>query len=165
MATRKENADLLSKRFGIEIDTEKSDPKAGTLQGWADRVENDADGVERELIELKLQQALGVEQIDQQLPLEKLRSALKRAETEPDLVRSEVQPVDTSTLEVDEGNKFGADEDTFEVRVVESVAAYGGTVTDPEQPVGHRVIGGTPVTVRTSQTVSVALKNGTLQRV
>ena len=162
MATRKENADLIKSELGLEIDTDKPQPLAGVLQGWADRLAADSAGVEREVLVFSLQSALGVSQIDPSASVEKLQAWLFRSETEPELVKAEVQPPDTSTLEIPVGSKFDPDKETFEVQVTSAVAGYGGTVTDPEQPAGHRVIGAEPVLVRASQIVTQALKNGTL---
>lgn len=165
MASRKENADLIGKKFGVTIDTEKSDPKAPVLQSWADRLENDSASVEREVLSFQLQSKLGIDLADQMHDTATLRAWLDRSETEPDLVKAELQPTSTDTLELEPGDGFGKDEKTFQVSVVEAVAAFGGTVTDPEQPAGSRVIGSEPVKVRDSQVVATSLKNGTLQRI
>lgn len=165
MATRKENAEAVKAALGISIDTEGTDPKAPVLQGWADRLESNRDGVRRELLSYQLQAALGIEITDQTLDVGQLAELLEKSRTDPDGVRAELQPVIESEEAFDPGQGFGQGEDTLTVQVVESVAAYGGTVTDPEQPDGHRVIGADPVQVRVSQIVNQALGNGTLLKV
>lgn len=159
MATRKENAGLLGEKLGVTINTDATNPKADVLQGWADRVETDPEGVKREILTTQVQDALDVELTDATLTSEQLQALLD--EPDVDAARAalaELQGGSTSTGSTEPA----PDAPTFTVRVNDTIAAYGGTFTDPDQAQGNRVIGADPVTAHWTPALARGLRDGTL---
>lgn len=166
MATRKENADTLKQLIGLEIDTERSDPKADLLTTWAARAATDAAGARRDVLAWQLEDKLDTTVLES-ATAEQLENWLSRVDAERDAVLSEVQgtsqnqpPISTAANTT---SQQVAAADTISVKVNAAIAAYGGTIADPDQPEeGHRVIGDKAVAVKKTVTVTQHLANGTL---
>lgn len=172
MATRAENAEALKKALGTEIDTSKSDPKADLLQGWADRLESDQEGVRKEVLTWQLQNELDVEIPSGQLTAEQLQGFLDQLAqgTDPEQVaaqlrRQAAQPAPPATTSGPEGDTTTVaatpdpQAEEITVQVVGRTAAYGGAYTDP---VSKKTLTGTPTSVPRTAFVEALLATGEL---
>ncbi|UQN10373.1 hypothetical protein [Deinococcus sp. QL22] len=159
MATRAENAKAIQTALSLQIDTEKPDPKAAQLEGWATRLTTERDAVQKEILTWQVQQALDVEVTDPGVTTEQLQGWLARAETERDAVLGEIQSASTPTPAADLPTPLADGLPTVTVRVVGRTASYGGAYTDPES---KKSLGVEPVTVPLTGFVQSLLDSGTL---
>ncbi|OLV20216.1 hypothetical protein [Deinococcus marmoris] len=150
MATRQDNADALNALLGVQIDATQREPLAPVLEEWAKRAETEPDAVKLEILTSQLEDRLGIE--------------IPEGQTADQLAEWLANEDDDAVVAAITGEEPEPDDEllTLIVQVSEKVAAYGGTYTDPDQPEGHRVIGGGPVRVAPTALINAGLKNGTL---
>lgn len=179
MATKAENAEALKQALGIELDPTRSDPKADLFTQWAGRLQDDQEGVRKDVLTWQVQDALDIELASDRVTTDQLQGwlgALAQGTSKEDLarqvqdaLRSALAPQvsapasPTPTTEqpaVPEAAPAGEGEVT--VQVIGRTATYGGAYTDP---ISKKTIGRAPVTVPRTSFIDEKITAGEMSEV